>query len=90
MKEYAHFEGQGVGQSPPNTWSIGSAVTPEAAKHGPAEKTEKVDRQSKLTLEQVNAHLLAAIQTSNMALSSKMEEIKTDIGFLRQDVGADY
>lgn len=86
LKEYARSEGQGAGWSPLNTRSGGSALISEAAKHGAAEKTERVERQSKLTLGQVNAQLLAAIQTSNMALSGKMEEIKTDISFLRQDM----
>lgn len=59
LEEYARSEGQGAGRSPPNTRSEGSA---EAAKHKAAEKTERLESQSKLTLEEVNAQLLAAIQ----------------------------
>lgn len=46
----------------------------------------QVDKQPNLTLEQVNAQLLTTIQSCNTTLTGKMEEIKVDIGLLRQDM----
>lgn len=44
------------------------------------------DKLGKLTLEQVNALLLNAITACNASLTGKMEEIKVDIGLMRQDM----
>lgn len=50
------------------------------------EKSEKQEKQSKLTLEQMNSQLMEAIYLSSAALTGKMDEIKTDIGLIRQDM----
>lgn len=58
---------------------------PTAERHAD-KQIRKPDTPAKMTLKQVNAQLLNAIQTSNVTLSGKMEAKKTDIGLIRQDM----
>lgn len=79
LQEYARTDNQQSERSPPQTWN-GGLLAAETLKAStppppPADKMEK-----KLTLDQMNAQLLASIQSSSGMLTRKIEELKEDIG----------
>lgn len=92
LKEYARMEKTDGVRSPPQTRSGGpsaldaqKASTPQFQAEKP-EKPEKPEKAAKLTLEQMSGQLMVAIHASSVGLTGKMDEIKTDIGLIRQDM----
>lgn len=78
---------QDGGRSLPQTRSGGpSALITQKLSTPQPKKSEKREKQTKLTLEQMNPQLMEAIHLSNAALTFKMDEIKIDIGLIRQDM----
>lgn len=77
LKEYA--------RSPGSPTTSGSASKKTASTSQSADPATQ-DAEPELTLRQVTAQLLEAIQVSTTSLTGKIEEVKIDVGLLRQDL----
>lgn len=86
LKEYARTEKTDGVRSPPQTRSGRPSALDAQKTSTPQSQAEKSEKAAKLTLEQMSEQLMVAIQASSAGLTGKMEEIKTDIGLIRQDM----
>lgn len=77
LREYARSPG-----SPNTAGSAGKQSTPPSGGSTSAAQ----EAEPELTLRQVTAQLLEAIQVSTTSLTGKIEEVKIDVGLLRQDL----